>query len=63
MSLNFQDRSSLTRNRTCASEVEVQSPNHWTAREFKASSSLESSWMTPSLPSYFSSACDILDYI
>ena len=61
MSLNLQDRSSLTRDRTCASEVEVQGPNHWTAGEFKASSSLESSWMTPFLPSNFNSVCDILD--
>ena len=30
----MRDLSSLIRDQTCAPEVEMQSPNHWTAREF-----------------------------
>ena len=30
----IQDLSSLTRDQTCTSAVEAQSPNHWTIRKF-----------------------------
>ena len=33
MPQGMQDLSSLTRERTCAPEVEVQSPNHWITRD------------------------------